>query len=109
LEGVRVGAAAGLGVVDRPGEGLCVVGRMLLRKSLLRVTFWIDAVFLKTDGFAGVERGVEGVEALSWAGVLSPVLLSSFCGKIEKDKTLSSVFGTSAPSDDAAFPTSYPH
>jgi len=96
-------------VVDTPEEGPCAVGRMLLRKSLFRVTFWIDAVFLKTDGFAGVERGVEGLEPLSCADVLSPVLLSSFCCEIGTCETLSSVFGTSALSDDAPFPMSYPH
>ena len=35
-------------------------------------------VFLKTEGFAGVERGVGGVEVPSNSGVVFPVLLPSF-------------------------------
>ena len=37
----------------------------------------MGAAFLKMDSFAGVERGVGGVEVPSNTGVLSPVLLSS--------------------------------
>ena len=37
----------------------------------------MGAAFLKTDGFAGVDRGVGGVEVSSNTGVLSPVLVPS--------------------------------
>lgn len=59
---------------DPEGEGIT-----FLRKSLLRLTFCRLDVFLNTEGLAGVERGVGGVEAPSNTGVLSPVLVSSFC------------------------------
>ena len=39
----------------------------------------MGTAFLKTDGFAGVDRGVDGVEVPSNTGVLSPVLFPSFC------------------------------
>ena len=76
---VRFSLDIGLGVVDTPGCVPVLDGTKFLRKSLLRFIFWIEADFLKTDGFAGVDRGVGGVEAPSNMGVLSPVLLPSFC------------------------------
>jgi hypothetical protein len=78
---VRFSLVIGLGVVDTPGCGLVFDGMKFLRKSLLRLIFWIEAAFLKTDGFAGVDRGVGGVDVPSSMGVLSPVLLPSFCNR----------------------------
>jgi len=58
-----------------------VAGIKFFRKSLLRLIFWIELAFLKTDGLPGVDRGVGGVPVPSNAGVLFPVLLSaSGCG-----------------------------
>ena len=101
----------GLGVVEIPDCGFWCVGKILLRKSLLRVTFWIDAVFLKTEGFAGVERGVEGVEAPSWTGVLSPVLLPSLGCELDsvRGATSPSVFATCVLSEESAFSVSLAH
>ena len=56
-------------------------GSKFLRKSLLRLIFWIEVAFLKTEGLPGVDFGVRGVLVSSNAGVLSPVLLpASGCG-----------------------------
>lgn len=65
-------------MVETPDCGPAFDGMRFLRKSLLRLSFWIVAAFLKTDGLAGADRGVGGVEVPSSIGVLSPVLLPSF-------------------------------
>ena len=70
---VRLSLVMGLGAVD-VGWGPLLEGLTFLRKSWLSLTFWIVA-FLNTEGFAGVERGVGGVEFPS-NDVFSPVLAS---------------------------------
>ena len=54
-------------------------GRTFFRKSLLRLDFCRLADFLNTDGFAGVDRGVGGVEVPSDIGVPWSGLPSSIC------------------------------
>jgi hypothetical protein len=75
---IRFSLAVGLGVTEVPGCGPVLAGMIFLRNSLLRLIFWTGAAFLNTDGFAGVERGVGGVEVPSYPGVLAPVLVPSF-------------------------------
>lgn len=60
---------------------------------------------MKTDGFAGVERGVGGVAVPSNIGVLSPVLLPSSC-KVVTPGT--SVVPISVSSGCSFFSMSYP-
>jgi hypothetical protein len=100
----RFSLAIGLGVVDTPGCGPLFDGTKFLRKSLLRLIFWIEAVFLKTDGFAGIDRGVGGVEVPSNMGVLSPVLFPSFRNRRSEG---TSVVGTSVSSSTSFFSAPY--
>jgi hypothetical protein len=69
--GIPFSLVMGRGVVD-VGWGPLLDG-LFLRKSWLSLTFWMAAFLLKTEGFAGVERGVGGFEVPSM-GALSPVL-----------------------------------
>lgn len=70
--------ASGLGVVD-VGCGPLFDGVTFFKKSLLRLIFCKLAAFLNTDGFAGVDRGVGGVEVPSDMGVSWPGFPSSVC------------------------------
>jgi hypothetical protein len=88
---LRFSLVMGRGVVD-VGWGPLLEG-LFLRKSWLRAIF-LMAAFLKIVGFAGVERGVGGVEVPSM-GVLSPVMLS-LCGATS---TAESGLGDSASPD----------
>lgn len=64
--------------------GVPAEGERFLRNVSFSLIFWRPEVFLKTDGLAGVERGVGGVAVPSSCGVLCPVVFASVCdGSIE--------------------------
>src|ERR1700726_4940778 len=70
--------ASGLGVVDIGCDPL-LDGVTFFKKSLLTLIFCKLAAFLNTDGFAGADRGVVGVDVPSDMGVPCPPFPSSAC------------------------------